>query len=80
MEAVFGLLGPAVAKDMMGGPRDWGFIASAHGIGTLLGGLLGMQLRPRHPMYVASYCVLFFALVPMALACLSPCGLWRLRP
>ena len=34
----------------------------------LLGGLLGMQLRPRHPMYVASYCVLFFALVPNALA------------
>ena len=34
----------------------------------LLGGLLGMQLRPRHPMYVATYCVLFFALVPNALA------------
>ena len=74
MEAVFGLLGPAVARDLMGGPTDWGFIASAHGIGTLLGGLLGMQLRPRHPMYVASYCVLFFALVPLALA--VPLALW----
>ena len=67
-EAVFGLLGPAVTRDLMNGPTDWGFIASAHGVGTLLGGLLGMQLRPRHPMYVASYCVLFFALVPIALA------------
>ena len=27
MEAVFGLLGPAVARDLMGGPTDWGFIA-----------------------------------------------------
>ena len=52
----------------MNGPTDWGFIASVYGVGTLLGGLLGMQLRPRHPMYVASYCVLFFALVPIALA------------
>jgi predicted MFS family arabinose efflux permease len=67
-EAVFGLLGPAVSRDHMGGATDWGFIASAHGIGTLLGGLIGMQLRPRHPMYVATFCVLFFALVPLALA------------
>ena len=67
-EAVFGLLGPAVSRNHMGGATDWGFIASAHGIGTLLGGLIGMQLRPRHPMYVATFCVLFFALVPLALA------------
>ena len=33
-----------------------------------------MQLRPRHPMYVASYCVLFFALVPMAL--IVPLAMW----
>lgn len=29
-EAVFGLLGPAVSRDHMGGATDWGFIASAH--------------------------------------------------
>ena len=58
-KTVFGLLGPAVTRDLMNGPTDRGFFASAHGAGTLLSGLLGIQLRPRHPMYMASCCVLF---------------------
>ncbi len=58
-KTVFGLLGPAVTRDLMNSPTDWGFIAPAHSVGTLLSGLLGIQLRPRHPMYMASYCVLF---------------------
>jgi MFS family permease len=67
-EAIFGLLGPAVTRDLMGGAFHWGLIASAHGVGTLLGGLLAMQLRPQHPMYVATCCVFFFAGVPLTLS------------
>ena len=58
--------------ELTGSAADAAFVIAAPTavsmVGLLLGGLLGMQLRPRHPMYVASYCVLFFALVPNALA------------
>ena len=66
-----------VAK-VMGGPRDWGFIASAHGIGTLLGGLLGMQLDLIRCMSRATACC--FSPSYRCRQCLSPCGLWRWRP
>ena len=58
--------------ELTGSAADAAFVIAAPTAASivviLLGGLLGMQLRPRHPMYVASYCVLFFALVPIALA------------
>jgi hypothetical protein len=59
-DAVFGLLGPAVAHDQMNGALDWGFIASSFGIGTLAGGLAGMKIRPKYPMPFATCCVFFF--------------------
>ena len=58
--------------ELTGSAADAAFVIAAPTavsiVVLLLGGLLGMQLRLRHPMYVASYCVLFFALVPNALA------------
>ena len=68
VESVFGLIGPAVAKDLLGGPLAWGFIASGLGVGTLLGGLAGMHIRPKHPMRVASIFALFFASIELSLA------------
>lgn len=68
VDAVFGLLGPAVTRDLMGGAFHWGLIASAFGVGTLLGGLLAMQLRPQHPIYVAVCCVFFFGGLPLTLS------------
>jgi len=57
-----------VTRDLMGGAFHWGLIASAFGVGTLLGGLLAMQLRPQRPMCVATCCVFFFAGVPLTLS------------
>lgn len=68
MESVFGLIGPAVAKAQLGGPIAWGFIASGFGVGTLLGGLVGMRIRPKHPMRTASYMALFFSGIELTLA------------
>jgi predicted MFS family arabinose efflux permease len=68
MESVFGLIGPAVAKAQLGGPIAWGFIASGFGVGTLLGGLAGMRIRPKHPMRTASFMALFFSGVELTLA------------
>lgn len=68
VESVFGLIGPAVAKELLGGAVAWGFIASGLGIGTLVGGLAGMHIRPKHPMRVASFLALFFAVIELSLA------------
>ena len=58
--------------ELTGSAADAAFVIAAPTAASivvlLLGGLLGMQLRPRDPMYVASYCVLLFASVPIALA------------
>ena len=72
IEAIFGLIGPAVAREHMGGAADWGYIASAFGIGTLFGGLIGMQIKPRFPMRLATTLVFFFAGVAVALSQLAP--------
>jgi MFS family permease len=67
-ESVFGLLGPAVALDRLGGARSWGFIAASFGVGNLLGGALTLKLRARHPMRVATLATFVFCVFPLALA------------
>lgn len=72
MEAVYGLLGPAYAKAVMSGARDWGYIAGCFGLGTLLGAVFGIRIRPRFPMRFGSLCVFFLAALPLALAFGAP--------
>ena len=67
-EAVFGLLGPAVTRDLMGGAVDWGIVASAHGVGTLGGGLMAIKIQPRHPMRLATCLVFLFSGVALSLS------------
>lgn len=71
-ESVFGLIGPAVVREQMGGAIDWGLIASAYGLGTLAGGLVGMKVRPRYPMRFSTLLVFFFAGVPLMLSLPAP--------
>jgi len=71
-EAVLGLVGPAVAREQMGGAEDWGFIVSGFGVGTLVGGLIAMRIMPKHPMRFATVCVFFFVLLHLALALPPP--------
>lgn len=74
MEAVFGLLGPAVAKLQMGGSVDWGIISAGFGLGTLVGGLVGIRLNVQRPMLVATICTFFFCVVPLGLSVPLPVG------
>jgi predicted MFS family arabinose efflux permease len=67
-EAVFGLIGPAVTREQMGGSVDWGFIASGFGLGTLAGGVFAMRLKPKYPMRFATILVFCFAGVELALS------------
>jgi hypothetical protein len=47
------VLGPEVALDWLGGPGAWAAIGTALGLGALVGGLVGMRWRPRHPLRVS---------------------------
>ncbi|MEV8100104.1 MFS transporter [Kitasatospora sp. NPDC085879] len=71
--AVYGLfvfgpalpLGAALLTEQHG-TSGYGWIASADGAGTIIGGLLGMRVQPRRPL-VAGACAMFcFALNPLA--------------
>jgi predicted MFS family arabinose efflux permease len=68
LDAVFGLLGPAVARSHLGGPIAWGIISGGYGLGTLAGGLTAIRLRIERPMLVGSILVLFFTAIPLTLS------------
>jgi len=68
IEALMGLIGPSIAKDYLNGASDWGLIAGAVGFGTLLGGLVAFKLKVKYPMRLGTICVLFFSLIPIAMA------------
>ncbi|OII70352.1 MULTISPECIES: MFS transporter [unclassified Streptomyces] len=71
--AVYGLfvfgpalpLGAALLTEQHGA-AGYGWIASADGAGTIVGGLLGMRVRPRRPLVAGACAMFFFALNPLA--------------
>lgn len=67
-ESVFGLLGPAVTRDLMAGAKDWGLIAASFGTGTVVGGFLSLRLNVRYPMRFATLLTFTFAGIPLALS------------
>ena len=74
-DSVFGLLGPAVAREHLNGAQDWGLIAASFGIGTLTGGIVSLRLKPRYPMRFATLCTFAFGGIPAALSIPFPVGL-----
>jgi MFS family permease len=46
------VLGPAIARDELGGAAAWGLILAGQSAGLVLGGLLLLRLRPRRPLLV----------------------------
>ena len=49
-----GVLGPAIAKEHLGGAAAWGLILTAESIGLVLGGLVLLRLRPRRMLLAAT--------------------------
>jgi MFS family permease len=67
--AAFLVLGPVVARDHLGGARQWGIIATGGAIGAVLGGAWALRMRPRRPLAAGfttwTFCALpLFALAP----------------
>src|SRR5438105_3549125 len=52
------VLGPVVAREQYGHIGVYGIVAAALGLGTILGSLLGVGWRPRHPMRLAMIAIL----------------------
>jgi MFS family permease len=53
--APFFVLGPVVSKSSLNGAGSWAAIVTGEGIGALLGGLAGLRLRPRRPLFFVSW-------------------------
>jgi hypothetical protein len=54
-----GVLGPAIARDELGGAAAWGFILAAQAAGLLIGGLLMLRLRVRRILLVGCAVIAF---------------------
>jgi MFS family permease len=62
------VLGAVVARDRLGGAAAWGAILAAFGVGSILGGLAALRLRPRRPLVTATLGAAAFALPPLLTA------------
>ena len=69
--AVF-VLGPAVAKQQLGGPAAWGAVLTAQSVGLVLCGLLMLRWRPRRILRTATFGVFPMVLILTALAQPAP--------
>ena len=72
--AGLGVLGPAQAKEMLGGAGPWAAILTAEAVGTVVGVVAAVRIRPRRPILVAMLVTPVFA-VPFALLAV-PAPLW----
>ena len=70
--AAFPVLGPAVAKESLGGASAWGVISAGAGVGALSGGLLALRLRPERPVLTGWLVTLVFPLPLVLLALRAP--------
>jgi len=62
-----GVLGPTIADESFGS-GGWGLVLASETIGMLVGGVLGLRLRPQRPLLVGVVCMAGCAFLPFALA------------
>ena len=61
--AAFFVLGPVVSDRELDGARDWGLILSGGAIGSVVGSLLALRIRPRRPLFTG-YLLISVAALP----------------
>jgi MFS family permease len=69
---VFFILGAYVAKTSLGGAGAWALIVSSFGLGSVVGGVIALRLRPRRPLAFVSVGCAFLALPAALLAVRAP--------
>ncbi|MEV0166392.1 putative MFS family arabinose efflux permease [Nonomuraea fuscirosea] len=53
IQAGHGVLGPLMAKETLGGPAAWSAFLTGEAVGTIVGVLVSLRVRPRRPILVA---------------------------
>jgi MFS family permease len=66
--AAFIVLGPVIARDDLGGARDWAIVSTCGAFGAIVGGLTSVRLHPRRPL---SFGFAASALVGLPIAALA---------
>jgi MFS family permease len=66
LQAAHGVLGPVVARDQLGGAAAWSAVLVGEALGTLLGVVIAMRIRPRRPMLTATL-LMFPTVAPFVL-------------
>jgi MFS family permease len=62
------VLGPTVAQEHLHGSSSWAVIATAMGVGAVLGGGIALMIRPRRPLLVSEGAIMLIAVPIMLLA------------
>lgn len=73
--APFFVLGPYIAKHSMSGAGAWGAVVTGEGVGSLVGSLVALRLRPRRPLRTTGLLFLPTAAQSVLLAFHAPVGL-----
>ncbi|WP_117213250.1 MFS transporter [Allorhizocola rhizosphaerae] len=60
-QAAHGVLGPVVAQQELGGAAAWSAVLAGFSVGTLVGVVFSMRIRPKRPILVAT-----FTTIPMS--------------
>ncbi|MEU0569685.1 MFS transporter [Nonomuraea sp. NPDC005983] len=76
MQAGHGVLGPLLAKESLGGPAAWSAFLAGEAVGTLVGVLVSLRLRPRRPILIGTLLCLPTALPYVLLGLDAP--LWAI--
>lgn len=66
------VLGPAIAKEDLGGAGGWAAVLTVGGVGAVAGGLVALRLRPGRPLLVSCLAPLPMLLPLAALALKAP--------
>ncbi len=61
-QAAHGVLGPVVAQQELGGAAAWSVVLAGFSVGTLVGVVFSMRIRPKRPILIAT-----FSTIPMSL-------------
>jgi predicted MFS family arabinose efflux permease len=73
--APFFVLGPYIAKHHLGGAAGWAVVLTGEGIGSLLGGVAGLRVRPRRTMLTIGGLFAVTAVQSVLLAIYAPVAL-----
>ncbi|MEN9735581.1 MAG: hypothetical protein RL129_291 [Actinomycetota bacterium] len=68
------VLGPLIALEHFNGAKSWSLVLTLESIGLVVGSLIGMRIKFKHPMRALTFLTLFFALYMYSMV--EPQSLW----